>query len=267
MVACDSYTWHGTKYTSSGSYTFDSLNAKGCDSLTTLVLTINKTTTATLSKIVCDSYLWHGTTYTISGNYTFDSLNVKGCDSLTTLNLTVDNFKIDSISTSPVSPVVSGTSMGITLYANTPASSAVWTPVYLFSGSNPAQTINAPDTSFRIYVTGFSANNCMDTASRFIVVNNSEVFIPNAIAPSSSNIKVNSLMVYGASVKTAQMNVYNQWGQLLFHTNDSKYPTGNGWDGTFNGKAQPSGVYVYTVKITYYDNKTETKSGSINLIR
>ena len=41
-TACNSYLWHGTTYTTSGSYTFDSLNAKGCDSLTTLNLTISK---------------------------------------------------------------------------------------------------------------------------------------------------------------------------------------------------------------------------------
>ena len=90
-TACGSYSWHGTNYTNSGTYTFDSLNAKGCDSLTTLNLTIIQPSNATLNKTVCSSYTWHGTTYTTSGTYTFDSLNSKGCDSLTTLNLTVNN--------------------------------------------------------------------------------------------------------------------------------------------------------------------------------
>ena len=89
-TACSSYLWHGTTYTTSGSYTFDSLNAKGCDSLTTLKLTINEPTTATITKSACSSYTWHGTTYTTSGAYTFDSLNTKGCDSLTILDLTIN---------------------------------------------------------------------------------------------------------------------------------------------------------------------------------
>ena len=87
--ACSSYTWHGTTYTASGTYTFDSLNAAGCDSLTTLNLTIKQPTTVTLNQSACGSYNWHGTTYTTSGTYTFDSLNAAGCDSLTTLNLTI----------------------------------------------------------------------------------------------------------------------------------------------------------------------------------
>ena len=88
-IVCKSYLWHGKTYTTSGTYTFDSLNKNGCDSLTTLNLIINKPTTATINKIAYCYYTWHGTIYTTSGTYTFDSLNSKGCDSLTTLKLAV----------------------------------------------------------------------------------------------------------------------------------------------------------------------------------
>jgi len=49
QTACGSYAWHGTTYTTSGSYTFDSLNAKGCDSLTTLHLTITSAISPSVS--------------------------------------------------------------------------------------------------------------------------------------------------------------------------------------------------------------------------
>ncbi len=38
--ACGSYTWNGTTYTASGSYTFTTTNTAGCDSIATLNLTI-----------------------------------------------------------------------------------------------------------------------------------------------------------------------------------------------------------------------------------
>ena len=91
QTACNSYNWHGNTYNISGNYTFDSLNAAGCDSLTTLSLTITQPTKATITQTACNSYNWHGNTYNISGNYTFDSLNTAGCDSLTTLSLTILN--------------------------------------------------------------------------------------------------------------------------------------------------------------------------------
>ena len=45
-TACDSYTWNGAVYTSSGTYTWAGTNADGCDSTATLELTINNTTLA-----------------------------------------------------------------------------------------------------------------------------------------------------------------------------------------------------------------------------
>jgi gliding motility-associated-like protein len=57
--------------------------------------------------------------------------------------------------------------------------------------------------------------------------------------------------------------VYNQWGQKVFETSD--YNTG--WDGTFNGKPQPVGVYVYVASIRLSDGRNITKKGSFNLIR
>ena len=41
MSACDSYTWNGVTYTTSGTYTWSGTNSVGCDSTVTLNLTIN----------------------------------------------------------------------------------------------------------------------------------------------------------------------------------------------------------------------------------
>ena len=46
----------------------------GCDSVATLILTINNSSTSQESATACDSYDWNGTTYTESGTYTFESL-------------------------------------------------------------------------------------------------------------------------------------------------------------------------------------------------
>ena len=44
-------------------------NEQGCDSTATLNLTINGSTTSTVSVTECDSYTWNGSTYTASGVY------------------------------------------------------------------------------------------------------------------------------------------------------------------------------------------------------
>ncbi|QQL50415.1 gliding motility-associated C-terminal domain-containing protein [Mucilaginibacter ginkgonis] len=95
-----------------------------------------------------------------------------------------------------------------------------------------------------------------------VVTTNERVFVPNAFSPNGDG-RNDTFNVYGASISAVSMYVYNQWGQLLFRTDN---PT-QGWDGTYKGVAQPVGVYVYFVKATLTDNTTISKKGTITLIR
>ncbi|WP_199223386.1 FG-GAP repeat domain-containing protein, partial [Brumimicrobium oceani] len=97
QTACDSYTWiDGNTYTASNnSATHTLTNAAGCDSIVTLDLTINNSTTGTDVQTACDSYTWiDGNTYTSSNNtatFTIAGGNTVGCDSIVTLDLTINN--------------------------------------------------------------------------------------------------------------------------------------------------------------------------------
>src|SRR5690606_8081298 len=52
--SCDVYAYNGTKYTSSGTYNHTFKNQAGCDSIVTLVLTINNSAATTETKTACD---------------------------------------------------------------------------------------------------------------------------------------------------------------------------------------------------------------------
>jgi len=92
VTECDTYTWNGTTYITSGTYTVTGLtNANGCDSTATLVLTINNSFESTETVTACDSYEWsNGTVYTESGTYVQELQTVAGCDSTLTLILTIN---------------------------------------------------------------------------------------------------------------------------------------------------------------------------------
>jgi len=95
ITACDSYTWiDGNTYTeSNNTATFALTNAAGCDSIVTLDLTINQSTSGTDVITACDSYTWiDGNTYTESNNTaTFALTSGTGCDSIVTLDLTINH--------------------------------------------------------------------------------------------------------------------------------------------------------------------------------
>ena len=96
-TACESYTWSGVTYSTSGNYTRTFTTSSGCDSVVTLHLTINHATTGDTSAVACGSFTWYGVTYTESGDYTINMTNTTGmtngagCDSIVTLHLTINN--------------------------------------------------------------------------------------------------------------------------------------------------------------------------------
>ena len=95
VSACDSYVWpaNGVTYTTDGFYTASFLTAEGCDSILNLDLTINSSSTASISLTACDLYTWplNGNSYASSGIYIATIPNAAGCDSIVTLNLTIIN--------------------------------------------------------------------------------------------------------------------------------------------------------------------------------
>jgi hypothetical protein len=116
MTACDSYTWNGQTYTTSGSYDYVTTNAVGCDSTATLVLTINANPTATLTDngdgsataSAGSAYQWidcatgadiAGATSqtfdpTVTGSYAVVVTNASGCSD-TSSCLTIDLSGLD----------------------------------------------------------------------------------------------------------------------------------------------------------------------------
>ncbi|MES1218044.1 MAG: T9SS type B sorting domain-containing protein, partial [Bacteroidota bacterium] len=84
------YTWNGQTLTAAGTYNASLTTASGCDSVATLVLTVNATKTSTTTIAICNSqlpYTWNGQTYTTAGIYTKTLIAASGCDSVASLVL------------------------------------------------------------------------------------------------------------------------------------------------------------------------------------
>jgi hypothetical protein len=87
--ACNEFNWNGELYTQSGEYTYVTSGSNGCDSITTLNLTITNSINVNLDITSCDEYSWQGEVYTESGTYTYETVNENGCDSVVNLNLSI----------------------------------------------------------------------------------------------------------------------------------------------------------------------------------
>jgi hypothetical protein len=99
--ACETYTWYGSTYTQSGTYTHLVPSPAGCDSVLYLNLTIHNNVVGNTEVVAaCDSYQWNGQTYNQSGIYTFNGLTSHDCDSSATIDLTINSAPTASITAS-----------------------------------------------------------------------------------------------------------------------------------------------------------------------
>ncbi|MBL0358948.1 MAG: gliding motility-associated C-terminal domain-containing protein [Chitinophagaceae bacterium] len=86
------YRWNSHSINAAGTYADTIPGSSGCDSISTLILTVKATSSGTTSITICNSqlpFLWNGNSYNNSGNYQATFVNTAGCDSVALLQLTV----------------------------------------------------------------------------------------------------------------------------------------------------------------------------------
>ena len=94
VTACDSYTFEGVEYFTSGTYSDTLSTSQGCDSILVLHLTLNTSVNTSISVEACNTYEFNGKVLTSTGEYVDSLLTVNGCDSIITLNLTISTLDV-----------------------------------------------------------------------------------------------------------------------------------------------------------------------------
>ncbi|MBL4657458.1 MAG: PKD domain-containing protein, partial [Flavobacteriales bacterium] len=86
--------------------------------------------------------------------------------------------------------------------------------------------------------------------------------VPRSFSPNGDG-QNDLLYARGGPFEILNMKVYNEWGELIFETDDPLEP----WDGTKNGFEQPVGVYVWVVVATTLNGFSFEDAGDVSLIR
>jgi gliding motility-associated-like protein len=129
----------------------------------------------------------------------------------------------------------------------------------------PHQNITSPtiilykEGSYNYYL--IDGHQCSDTG--VISVTNkcvTSLFVPEAFTPNGDNIN-DSFEVFGTYINL-EFQIYSPSGQLLF----TMFKDGPFWDGNFDGKELPNGVYYWFAK--YSDTSgNHSMHGAVTLIR
>ncbi|MBL4754068.1 MAG: PKD domain-containing protein [Flavobacteriales bacterium] len=132
------------------------------------------------------------------------------------------------------------------------------------SSTSPNPSILYGDTgTYTVQLVVTNEYGCTDSTSEDVQVGLNPIvasgFSPDGSGQDGNNI----LVVHGGPYKALQFVIYNEWGEVIFESKSQDI----GWDGTYNGMAQPIGVYVYTVIATSLDGKVHNFWGDVTLLR
>ena len=114
-------------------------------------------------------------------------------------------------------------------------------------------------------VAGMNEWGCTDTALVTIDINYIDtVLVPTAFSPNGDGYNDVFRIVNVKDCKLVAFDIYNRWGQLVFH-ND--YNIRQGWDGTFNGVPMDMGVYNYLIILSKANGDNVVYKGDVTLVR
>ena len=124
-----------------------------------------------------------------------------------------------------------------------------------------------PDTgNYAVTLIVINSFGCKDTVVKNIRVEPEfTVYIPNAFTPNSDGTN-EGFNVKGWYIEYVKLDVFNRWGDLVFH---SEGKNNDSWIGSVANQDEPApeGVYVYDIKVRDVWGKTHQRFGTVSLIR
>ncbi len=185
---------------------------------------------------------------TKSGNYTATVTSPSGCSSFASLPVTIypdPDFTLSDASICPYD------NKSITLQA--PPGYAVYS---WDNGASdqPAYQVSRPGT---VSLTVTDINGCQAVRTLNVIEKCPEVHIPNTFTPNGDGVN-DTWDIQGLDA-SSMIKVFTRWGTEIYQSTSYNTP----WDGEYNGKKLPAGVYYYIVTAR---NNTEKFSGALTII-
>jgi gliding motility-associated-like protein len=139
-----------------------------------------------------------------------------------------------------------------------------WSPSFGLSNSLVRNPLAVLDRNMTYIVTATSAEGCNATDDiKITLILVPEILVPNAFSPNNDLIN-NSFKPILRGIKSLKhFSIYNRYGELVFTTSTQ----GVGWDGTYKGKPQNIGGYVWVIEAEAFNGTAFIRKGSVVLIR
>lgn len=246
--------------------------ANGCDSIIQIQLTAGLAPQVDIVDTLCPGAFItvNGRRYdqdNPSGFEIFPGATALGCDSV----LHIDLFFSDhTLSLGEDLTIESGDTVCIAPALNFIPSSLVWSTPLPCNTLDCFPVCQPFNSSTNLGLMAIDSAGCVfDDNLVITVVKATPIYAPTVFSPNAGfpNNRFFISAKDGITVfKTFQIT--NRWGELVFRQ-ENLMPDNpaQGWDGIWNGKQAPPGVYVFWTEATWADGTSEVFSGSFMLFR
>lgn len=129
--------------------------------------------------------------------------------------------------------------------------------------ANPTHTYTQSGT-FKITLTAYADEGCSNSVTKgdLVILKNAALFAPNAFSPNGDGVN-DEFVVSITNLKKYHLYIYSRLGENLFQTTSIF----ENWNGSYQNKAVPVGVYYYVIFGRNISNQDVKYTGSITLIR
>ncbi|MER2996875.1 gliding motility-associated C-terminal domain-containing protein [Pontibacter populi] len=128
--------------------------------------------------------------------------------------------------------------------------------------THTVQLADEQEQVFRYRIKATSNSNAITYSNNETIKLEYALYVPSGFTPNGDGL--NDLFeVKGKRFDGFSIRVISGSGQVVYSSEDRT----TGWDGTYNGKPQPTGVYAYEVILKLQDGTTKRRTGTVTLIR
>ena len=127
---------------------------------------------------------------------------------------------------------------------------------------NPSYAITGSD-ALNVSLSVTDENGCSYQRSTIINFDVTQmIFVPNAFTP-DGNENNDVFKIYDINNTVESISIFNRWGELLWKSESSF----NYWDGTYDGKLVPDGIYTWKIKYKLNTGEAKIITGFVNVLR
>jgi gliding motility-associated-like protein len=141
----------------------------------------------------------------------------------------------------------------------------LWSPSLWLSSNIVPDPISLPQGDIKYLVTATTVNGCVAKDSIFVKYysGDADIFVPNAFTPNGDRWNNTFEPILRGIISLSYFRVFNRFGEMVFATAERD----KGWDGSYKGRPQDPGTFVWYTEGITYRGEVRRKKGFVILIR